>query len=220
MNSIRKIDMLVKICGLTTLADARYAASLGASHLGFVMHNESPRSVTPETAREIISWLFGAACVGVFVDETVDAVNHAAEVAGFDVVQLHGTESVEYCRSIERPIIKAFRPAVGTSAAALIEQIEAYGDTIEYVLLDAHDPDLAGGTGREADWKLASDIASDFPLFLAGGLGPDNVSVAIETVHPAGIDASSVLEESPGIKSFEILDTFFNNLAPYLSLYE
>ncbi len=213
-------DMLVKICGLTSLADARYAASLGASHLGFIMHAKSPRSIAPETAGEIISWLFGAACVGVFVDETADEVNRAADVAGFDYVQLHGIESIDYCRRIERPIIKAFRPRAGAAADALIEQIGAYEDSVDYVLLDTHDPDLAGGTGRESDWKLATEVAAHFPLFLAGGLGPENVSAAIQAVCPAGIDASSRLEESPGVKSFEILDDFFNNLSPHLSLSE
>jgi tryptophan synthase beta chain len=210
---VRAATMYVKICGITNLADARYAASLGATHLGFVMHPESPRSVTATTAGEIIPWLYGTKTVGVFVDSDPDRVNREADAAKFDYVQLHGHESPEVCRQIERPVIKAFRTVPGVDAAELASDMDLYRECVKYFILDAFDEHTAGGTGRPADWSVAAELARSFPLFLAGGLDAGNVVESVRTVSPLGIDASSRLEESAGVKSLSKLDSFFDALS-------
>lgn len=201
--------MNIKICGITDLADARYAASLGATHLGFVQHESSPRYIHPASASEIIEWLFGVQSVGVFVDRSPDEINQIAADARFDAVQLHGSESLAVCSEIEKPVIKAFRMDPGASAESLRTAMEPFRTCVEFFLLDAYSEAAFGGTGRTVDWRVARTLADEFPLFLAGGINPDNASQAILRVQPAGIDASSSLESTPGKKDFKKLDAFF-----------
>ena len=203
----------IKICGLTTLEDARFAAGLGADFLGFVQHEASPRYVSPEKAAEIIGWVYGAQPVGMFVNTTPDAVNAACEAAGFAYAQLHGTESVEDCQQIDRPVIKAFRVMHDASAEQLRAAMEPYRDVVELFLLDTAHTSLWGGSGESFNWRLARDLSADFPLLLAGGLTPENVAGAVETMRPWGVDVSSGVESEPGIKDFDRLSAFFDALA-------
>jgi len=205
--------MKVKICGITNLADARYATALGADYLGFILHPESPRYVEARTAAEIIEWVYGATTVGVFVDADADTVNSQVAEAGFDMVQLHGDETIETCARIEQPIIKAFQARERDTFDDLARRMEPYAETVDFFLVDTYDASLRGGTGRTFDWTLASRLAGAFPLFLAGGLRPENVVRAVETVSPAGVDVSSGVESEPGRKDFARLDAFFDALS-------
>ncbi|MCH8247428.1 MAG: phosphoribosylanthranilate isomerase [Bacteroidetes bacterium] len=204
--------MEIKICGITNLADARYASAAGADYLGFVQSPESPRYLSTASAGEIIEWVFGPKCVGVFVNEEVDTINESIRTAGFDLIQLQGNETVAMCEAIDRPVIKAFRPAMDINEGDLKEQMSAYREVVEYFLVDAFHPTQFGGTGKTADWNLVASLAAEFPVFLAGGLNPDNVIDALQVVQPAGIDVSSGLESEPGKKDFEIIDAFFRSL--------
>jgi phosphoribosylanthranilate isomerase len=231
---------LAKICGITNLADARYAAGAGADLLGFIQHPGSPRFVEPKQIREMIEWIHGPRSVGVFVDVPSDQVNRIAAEAGFDYVQLHGNESPEDCRAIDRPVIKAVHVGGGgvagsDTAEGLAEIAARYRGAVSHLLLDTartglrgddpgeglapqtatgDDPGegfapqtaTSGGTGRVFDWVIIPDL--DVPFFLAGGLGPDNVSEAIRSARPFGVDVSSGVEESPGRKDFVLIDRF------------
>ena len=135
-------------------------------------------------------------------------VNGICDRVGFDFVQLHGSETVAYCHTIDRPIIKAFKVWNHTEAAELEMAMEAYKDVAEYFLLDTGSATAAGGTGESFDWKVVEDIVVSRPFFLAGGLSPDNVAGAVDRVKPFGLDVSSGVEESPGIKDFGRIDTF------------
>lgn len=203
----------IKICGLTTLEDARFASGLGADFLGFIQHEDSPRYIRPNDAAEIIQWIYGPQTVGVFVNKTPEEVNAACEAAGFAYAQLHGTESVEMCRQIDRPVIKAFRVMHDASAEQLRAAMEPYRDVAEIFLLDTAHTSLWGGTGESFNWRLARDLAADFPILLAGGLTPKNVAEAVETMRPWGVDVSSGVEESPGVKDFDKMAAFFDALA-------
>lgn len=204
----------LKICGLTTLEDARFCAGAGADVLGFVQHPASPRYLPPEAARGIIDWIYGPETAGVFVDLGADAVNAACETAGFALAQLHGDEPPEVCAEIERPVIKALRVAPGDTLDALRRRLDPYRGHIAYLLLDAYHPDAHGGTGRVFDWDLAAalraELGDELPLFLAGGLGAANVADAVRRVAPYGVDLSSSLEGTPGVKSFDKLNDFFD----------
>jgi len=185
---------LVKICGITTLADAMVAVEAGADALGFNFYRPSPRYIRPENAREIIDRLPESILkVGVFVNEDVESVARIATEANLSAVQLHGDESPEYCHKLAgQYVIKVFRAGDGVD-------VETYG--VDAIMLDTKDDLLRGGTGRVFDWSIAQRTNDSTPkLFLAGGLSPENVAEAITTVRPYAVDACSSLEESPGRK--------------------
>lgn len=200
----------VKICGITTLEDARYCAAAGADYLGFIQYPESPRFVEPALAREIIEWVYGPEAVAVFVNAGADDVNRTAEAAGFALVQLHGDEPPALCAEVERPVIKALRVRPGETADALRSRMEPYAGTVGFFLLDTHRAGQWGGTGRRFDWEIARTLAADYPIFLAGGIGPGNVAEAVRTVQPYAVDLSSSVEAEPGVKDFDKLSAFFD----------
>jgi phosphoribosylanthranilate isomerase len=196
--------VLVKICGITRLADAELAVECGAGALGFVFWSDSPRFIDPESARTIVATLPPAVIpVGVFVNQSRQYVNEVAAKVSLGAIQLHGDESVEYARAMIRPVFKAI---------ALAEANEESIDTWPLetmMLLDVHDPVRRGGTGRTVDWGRAATVARRRPVILAGGLTPENVGEAISRVGPSGIDVSSGVESSPGLKDSDRLKALF-----------
>lgn len=209
----------LKICGITRLEDARYAAAAGADYLGFVQHPGSPRYIDPEHARDIVEWIHGPKPVGVFVNTPADEVNRIAEKAGFDLVQLHGEEPVSEALRIERPVIKAFRVAPGATPETLMDAMRAYEQAAAYFLLDAWSDEVYGGSGQPFDWRVAPPASQgagspEGPgvflagVFLAGGLHAGNVAEAIRALRPFAVDVSSGLESAPGQKDFSRIDDF------------
>jgi phosphoribosylanthranilate isomerase len=186
--------MFIKVCGMTRLEDATHALASGASALGFVMWPRSPRYVTPEQVRAIVDRLpAGARTIGVFVDERVDEVRRAAEIAGLSAVQLNDASSAAEAHRIEVPVFKV------VTLVDAEQVISTWPDEVT-LLLDAHDPVRRGGTGTTVDWDAAVSIARRRRLVLAGGLTPANVEEAIARVQPFGVDVCSGVEASPGIK--------------------
>lgn len=197
---------LVKICGITNLEDAVEAIDAGADALGFNFYKPSPRYVTPQSAREIIEQLPDAILkVGVFVnEESPDQVRQIATESGITALQLHGDESPDYCHEFaDQYVIKAL--AVGHNFdTQLVERYQVNG-----IMLDTKHNTLRGGTGRAFDWSIAQEISKTIPtLYLAGGLSPENVAGAIETVRPYAVDACSSLEDIPGKKNGERMRAF------------
>lgn len=193
---------LVKICGITSLADALAAVDAGADALGFNFYRRSPRYILPETAREITNHLPQPVLkVGVFVNEDVESVAHIVAEARLSAIQLHGDESPEYCHKLAgQYVIKVFR--AGDDFA-----VDAYA--VDAIMFDTKDDLLRGGTGRVFDWSLAHRPEISQPrLFLAGGLSPENVAEAIATVRPYAVDACSSLEISPGRKDHARMRAF------------
>ena len=203
--------MFVKICGITRLKDAEAAVACGANALGFVFWPKSPRFVDPYRARDIVSTLppFVTA-VGVFVNQATDYVNGVATLAGLGAVQLHGDETVANASGITRPVLKAIAIAESSD-----EEIERWPRHVT-PLLDVHDPLRRGGTGRTVDWTRAAAIARRRRIVLAGGLTPDNVADAIARVGPFGIDVSSGVETSPGVKDHDRLRALFESVKKWL----
>jgi phosphoribosylanthranilate isomerase len=190
---------LVKICGITNLADALSCADAGADMLGFNFYPASPRYIAPEEARRIGERLPTAITrVGIFVnEESPELVAELARAARVSAVQLHGEETPDYCSVLldEFFVIKALRVAPGF----VPEEVMRYGT--KAVLLDAFCARAYGGTGRTFDWSVASAARARVPqLFLSGGLGPENVSEAVAVVQPYAVDACSLLERAPGQK--------------------
>lgn len=197
---------LVKICGITNLEDANAAVAAGADAIGFNFYQRSPRYIAPTDARAIIDALpVEIAKVGVFVNaETTTFVEETAAEARIDMVQLHGNETPEFCKSLSQYfVIKVL--AVGPDFD--ISQIRTY--TTDAIMLDAFDRKLHGGTGRVIDWGIAKRVRELVPkLFLAGGLSPENVVEAITTVKPFAVDVCSALEKVPGKKDTERMRSF------------
>lgn len=202
----------VKICGLTTLEDARFASGALADYLGFIFFDESPRYIEPAKAGAIINWLEGAKKVGVFVNQALDDVNTIATQTGIDYVQLHGNESPEYCKLIHKPVIKVFRVNDETVPEELNEQLSEFEDVAEFFLFDTKIGNQWGGTGKVFDWSVLKKLKSTKPYFLSGGLTPDNVSDAVSSVYPYAIDLSSGVESAPGLKDFDKLEALFDVL--------
>ncbi len=198
------MPLKVKICGITRLEDALLAARLGADALGFNLWPRSKRCVTAEAARELVRRLPPLVTpVGVFVDPTRDEVLRAIDVARLQVVQLHGDEPPELCASLPVPVVKAIRVKDAHSLAAMASY-EVAG-----FLLDSATPGY-GGSGQAFDWGLAAEAAQIAPVFLAGGLGPENVAEAVRIARPWGVDVASGVESAPGVKDPEKLRRFID----------
>jgi phosphoribosylanthranilate isomerase len=197
----------VKICGVTTVEDARLAAELGAAAIGLVFWPGSPRAVELKRAKAIVAALppFTTA-VGVFVDQPQDAERIAREI-GLTAVQFHGDEVPGTYRAFPVRVIKA----VTVRDASSVEDAAAVPPSAT-VLLDAHDRVKRGGTGRVVDWSIASTIARQRPVILSGGLTAANVADAVAAVQPYAIDVSSGVESAPGRKDPAKLREFFSAL--------
>jgi phosphoribosylanthranilate isomerase len=184
--------MMVKICGITNQDDAHAAVDAGASALGFNFYRESPRYISPTGASLIAEKLpEGVLKVGVFVDDTPDAIARIALQAGLDVAQLHGEAE---CAAMRVWRACPIRHAI---------EFDCLNDpSAEAILLDTASADFRGGTGLTFRWTLAKQAARSTTkkIIVAGGLDEDNVQIAIAEAQPWGVDACSRLESSPGRK--------------------
>ncbi|MBI4876307.1 MAG: phosphoribosylanthranilate isomerase [Acidobacteria bacterium] len=184
--------MMVKVCGITNLEDALEAVAGGASALGFNFYPPSPRYIAPEAAARIVERLpAGILNVGVFVNESPEAVVRILRLAGLDVAQLHGEETPEAAPRGVR-LWKAFRVDPSFHPA----RMNAWD--AEAFLLDAPAEAFYGGSGQTFDWERARGLGRR--IVLAGGLDASNVRAAIQAAQPWGVDACSRLESSPGRK--------------------
>ncbi len=203
MTSITK----VKICGITSAEDAAVAVEAGADALGFVFYRKSPRYIEPLVAKQIIMGLPPlVTAVGVFVDEEQQVVRSLMDDCGLALAQLHGHESAVYCQELGRPVLKALRVKDRSSLLALAEFQGRAG--VRGFVLDAFSDQAYGGTGQVIDWELAAEVARAAHILLAGGLTPDNVATAIQSVQPYGVDVSSGVEREPGRKDHEKVRAF------------
>ena len=186
----------VKVCGVTRAEDARAAVDAGAEAIGFVLHPGSPRHVTPEQAAGLARELPPAvARVGVVVDAEAGFLVEAVRLIGLTAVQVHGTWTPEAAAAVGATPVKAFRTRAGW------DETEAEPWREYAVLLDGHSPDAHGGTGKRADWSAARRLVdAGYRVLLAGGLGPDTVREAAETVRPTALDLNSGVEDAPGRK--------------------
>lgn len=199
--------MRTKICGITRLEDAEASVAAGAWGIGLNHSERSPRCIDPAGAERI-----GAAMkrrcevAGIFVNAPLDEITRAAERAQLSLVQLHGDEGPSFCSEVARrtgcKVVKAFRvrsPADVTAARAF---------RVDFHLFDAYVRGHHGGTGASFDWDLVRRRKGGVPAFLAGGLTPDNIGEAIAAADPWGVDVSSGVESTPGVKDHNLIASF------------
>ncbi len=193
-------DLLVKLCGVTSEADALLAVGLGYDAVGFILA-PSPRQVAASVAGDIVKRLpRDVLTVGVFRDEAPARVVEIANTVGFGAVQLHGHETAADCRWIRERVactIKGF--SAGDRAIGRFAEFGA-----DYLLVDGQSP----GSGQVFDWRLAEGVVDPQRMFVSGGLTPDNVADAIAALRPRGVDVASGVEAAPGRKDPEKLRAF------------
>lgn len=196
--------MKVKICGIRDISTALSAVDNGADALGFVFA-ESKRKINPEAAGEIIRELPGEVLkIGVFVNETKEAIEEIANVSGINVIQLHGDETPEFCSSFSLPVIKAL--SVGSPDD--LSQLDEF--SCEYILLDSPKGKYRGGNGVSFDWSIFNKPMQDKKIILAGGLNPENVGEGIKATNPYMVDVSSGVE-TEGKKDPKKIKRFIDN---------
>ena len=199
----------VKVCGITNAEDAGAAVEAGADALGFIFYQKSPRYVVPAVAARIIADLPPLImAVGVFVNEELATVRSIMDACGLGLAQLHGDENASYCHDLSRPAMKALRLRDRTSLLTVAEYQGRGG--VRGFILDRFSEAAYGGTGQVTDWGLAAEIAKSTRVLLAGGLTPDNVTEAIRTVRPYGVDVSSGVESAPGKKDHAKIFAFLH----------
>ncbi|MDF2775997.1 MAG: trpF [Geminicoccaceae bacterium] len=200
----------IKICGLTRSIDAEYADAAGVEYLGVIFAG-GPRERTPAQARDTLAGR-RARKVGVFAAQAEDVVAAFVEMAGLDVVQLHGTVDAERVERVRAATGREVWAVVRTADGLLPESVDELADAADALLIDAHVPGQLGGSGVRVPWdRLGESLdALDYHprIVLAGGLTPENVAEAIDLVAPNVVDISSGVESSPGIKDHARLRAF------------
>ena len=207
----------VKIEGITSLPDARAAIRYGADALGFVFA-KSPRRVDVKTARRIVENIGPfVQTVGLFVDAGIDEIISTGNAVGFDILQLHGSETARWINDhLDVPFLKVFKPRRAGFTGA-IERFRVGLDRpgqLRAIVLDAYDPKLAGGTGKKLPWewiaraRTAGKLKKLPSIILAGGLTPKNVAEAVRIAKPAAVDVASGVESGPGKKDYGKLRDF------------
>jgi phosphoribosylanthranilate isomerase len=207
---------LVKVCGLRSLPEARVALEAGADLLGFIFWKPGKRYIAPAEAARIIAALRsesrGWSAVGVFVDPTPQEVAEANHLCDFDFVQLSGNEPAEVIGAMPRPTIKALHVQAGDEATAA-RMVADNALNADRYLLDTHAEGLPGGTGRPFDWAALRAVGPS--CLVAGGLKPDNVTAALASLSPFGVDVSSGVEFPTGGKDPRLIRAFLEAVRSY-----
>lgn len=206
-----KLD--IKICGLKTEEAVDRAVALGATHVGFIFFQKSPRHIEPADAGRLADRVRGKAkIVSVSVDADNDDLDEIIDLMRPDVLQLHGRETPDRVLTVKAvtglPVIKA----LSIQTADDLKKADAYDGIANRFLFDAKPPknsELPGGNGVSFDWQLLAGLDPSVDYFLSGGLNKDNVGEALAIARPRGIDVSSGVESSPGVKDLNMIDEFF-----------
>lgn len=198
----------IKICGIKHRDDALKAVECGADAIGLIFVEKSPRFVSFTEARVIAESMPPfVTVVGLFMDASEETVREALNDVPLNLLQFHGDESPAFCEQFEIPYIKVLRMRENVNVTAFAQKYpNASG-----ILLDTYHKGTAGGTGQTFDWSLIPDDVP-LPLILAGGLNPENVASAIQTVHPYAVDVSSGVESGPALKDHKKIEKFINEV--------
>ncbi|MCF6316801.1 MAG: phosphoribosylanthranilate isomerase [Marinosulfonomonas sp.] len=205
-------DIKVKICGLSEARHVAAAVAAGAGYLGFVFFEKSPRNVTIAQARDLaVEVPIGVAKVALTVDADNAMLDAICDAVPLDMLQLHGSESVERVAEVKRRYGLPVMKAVGVADEGDLAMLDAYGHVADQLLVDAKPPKgavLPGGNGLAFDWRLIANRRWFAPWMLAGGLTPDNVAEAVLLTGARQVDVSSGVESAPAVKDSELIAGF------------
>ena len=203
----------IKICGLKTPEAVDRAVALGATHIGFIFFGKSPRHIEPADAGRLADRVRGRAkIVSVSVDADNDELDEIMAMIRPDILQLHGRESPDRVLTVKAVTGLPVWKALSISEAKDLERVDDYDGIANRYLFDAKRPknsELPGGNGISFDWTLLAGLSERIDYMLSGGLDKDNVAEALRIAKPTGIDLSSGVESSPGVKSLQMMDDFF-----------
>jgi phosphoribosylanthranilate isomerase len=200
-----------KICGITRAQDALAAADLGADAIGLNFYPKSPRAIAVADVANLVEGLpQKVSVVALFVNPTPELVRQVLGTGAVDLLQFHGSESAEFCEQFDTPYMKVVAVKVDSDLNSEFAKYES----AQYMLLDSFDPIMLGGTGKAFDWGRVIELTQKqrSRLVLAGGLGPANVREAIKVVQPFGVDVSSGVEASKGIKDLKMMQLFIQGV--------
>ena len=201
------MNIPVKICGITSLKDAKITVNYGASAIGLIFYQGSPRYVDPGKVK---NWILdipkNIKKVGVFVNEKIENIHSIVRGLNLDFIQLHGHESPDYCDQMIKPVIKVFRVGDDFDSNVLKDyQVAAF-------LFDTYQKGRLGGTGENFNWDLIAGLKTNAPIILSGGLNAGNILDGIKAVNPSSVDINSGVESTPGIKDEGKVENIFSKL--------
>ena len=197
----------IKICGITREEDAAFASHMNVDAIGLVFYPPSSRNLTPEKARKIKDGLFNSvSSIAVVVDPDDTLLDKIVNEVKVDCIQFHGNEPPERCSEIGIPYIKALRVR---STRQILDIIKKHKHAAGF-LLDAYESERVGGTGNTFNWDLIPPL--EVPVVIAGGLNADNITTVMRKVQPAGVDVSTGVESSAGVKSQSAIHNFVNEV--------
>ena len=206
------MSLLVKICGLSTRETLDAALVAGADMVGFVFFPPSPRHLSLETARELGSQAKGRAVkVALSVDADDATLENIVETLQPDLLQLHGKETIARLRDIKAKFGLPVMKVIAVETSADLAALPGYASVADRILFDARAPKGAtrpGGLGAVFDWNVLAKLELKLPYMVSGGLTADNVAEAVSVTRAGGVDVSSGVEHSPGIKDPEMIRNF------------
>tara|TARA_Y100000991_G_C21940504_1_gene335076 strand:+ start:381 stop:1043 length:663 start_codon:yes stop_codon:yes gene_type:complete len=209
---------LVKICGLTSIEQAIQVAELGVNAIGIISVKESPRYISPEKRKEIFKTIKNLypriERVSVFKNSPIDSIIKSFQgEPNESVIQIHGDEDIDYCQKLKQKLPniilwKAFR----IKSKQDIDEIKYFENSVDAILLDSWNEVNYGGTGKRIEQPYLENISFNKPWWLAGGVSKDWIDEIVKKIKPNGIDISSSIESSPGIKDLEKIELIIKKL--------
>ena len=207
----------IKLCGLKELSHIQIAFDLGIKYVGFVLYEKSPRFLKTEVARSLVAHSPpGINKVGLVVNPSDCFLDSISDI-NFDMLQLHGSESIKRIKEIKNKVNFSLIKAVGVKNKKDLELVEKYSEVVDHLLIDSkpQNNNLPGGNGIKFDWKILEDISWNFPWFLAGGLTENNIINALIATKAKKIDLSSGVEDKNGKKNIKKIKNFVQKIRSY-----
>ena len=202
----------IKVCGLRYPLEVKCAAEYGAKWYGMIFEKDSPRFINYKQAKVLLNST--PDCiepVAVIVNPSYSKVKHLYKI-GFKYIQLHGNESINFCKSLKKEFNFNIIKAISVNSLEDLEHANYYKNIVDWILFDYKDDLLAGGTGKSFDWSLLEKNSLNFNWILSGGLDYNNIGVAIKSTMAKAVDVSSGVEVKKGIKSTELIKKFCNKV--------
>ena len=208
----------IKLCGLKEPSHIEAAFNLGIKYLGFVFFEKSPRFLRQDSAKSLISLTPpGIIKVGLVVNPSDECLNSISGL-NLDMLQLHGSESVDRVKEIKSKFNFSLIKAIGIKEKKDLDLVESYSEVADHLLIDAKpssNSSLPGGNGIKFDWTILEKKSWDFSWFLAGGLNTNNITEALRITNAKKVDLSSGVEDSNGRKSVNKITSFVKKLKKY-----